>query len=223
MTRRKPWARSRSWDCSLWSEHAQKLFLPHAVFGTLGRQRMWPWLMQAEMAHVFHHFICTLMLHCLDTTQIQRMGIRQSNPPAQVSRAPEMLNCWNILHYGISILLFLQFYLFSSSCSALDSRFYLHASLLSHRFLGGFMMASQLLIAFPSMQLGAFWLYGVYPKYWLKYGAYPNFQCLFYWRYPAFHRIRAIQLTFWDDAGMSEAPANHLTVSLPESVNIAAW
>lgn len=57
--------------------------------------------------------------------------------------------------------------------------FYLHASVLSHTFLGGFMMASQFLIAFPSMQPVAFCVCRVYPKYWLKYGVYPDFHSCF--------------------------------------------
>jgi len=61
-----------SGDCSR-PEHTQWLSLPNAVLSTLGRQRV-----PAGMTHVFQHFICSLALHRLDTTQVEQGGVRQN-------------------------------------------------------------------------------------------------------------------------------------------------
>lgn len=86
-----------------------------------------PWLMQAEMAHVFHHFICILMLHFLSSHGYSEwVWDRIQSSCAQVSRTRGIPNCWNMLHCSIHILLllavlFIFFLIFCSGFQILHS------------------------------------------------------------------------------------------------------
>lgn len=118
----------------------------------------------------------SLHLRCLDAThrQLANGYHTESNPiplgPGQQNtRNAKLLKHFTIWYQQItlsgSFILFLMFF----------SAFQILNLLASFRFLGGFMMASQLLRAVPSMQPMTFCIHRVYTVYWLKQGLHPNF------------------------------------------------